>query len=169
MRCEKDVSTELTKLLTYENYLPTGCKMSMHIAYFSYKNLFDKIYKIAKENECKFSLWVDDITISGTKAELVKKQIEKIMPNSGLLINKKKTKIFKPHHNKLITGIISTPEGKTPLRNRSKKKIRILSSIKDRTLNEERQLEGCINEAKQIDLKYVNYIKITEKQIACKT
>lgn len=155
MQCSYDVATILSKLSTYNNHLPTGSPISMAMAYYVNKEMFDKINDVAEFNNCKMSLWVDDIVISGDKAKIVSWEARKAIFNQGLQYHTgKKFKIYRPNDNKEITGNIITPTGELKLRNRSQKKIHELINKPSKTDEESTQLKGCLNEARQIETRF---------------
>jgi len=157
--CSKNISHILTSLVTYKGYLPTGCKMSMHIAYFSHMRLFDRINEIATKNECLMSLWVDDIVISGKKSKIVAENTKTLIKKHGLEYHDgKKFKTYSPKYRKEITGVIIKPNGELKLRNYSQKLIHDLKKKKisksGLSIKDSIRLSGCLNEAKSIDKKY---------------
>ena len=151
LKCSPDISKILTDLLAYKNHIPTGSPVSMILAYWSNFKMFDEIYKLSRLKNCKMSLWVDDIIISGEKASEVAWEAKKIIINHGLKYHDKKFKIYKPKENKEITGVIITPDGKIKLRNRSHVKIYHLKNKKDKTSQEISKLNSYLNEARQIE------------------
>lgn len=70
--CE-EAANILTKLTTFPSdnaHVPQGAPTSTSLAMFALEPLCQKLSKYAKLNEMKFSIWVDDITISGDSAVL---------------------------------------------------------------------------------------------------
>lgn len=107
-KCAKDVAGYLTDICCYQqNHLPTGSSISGYIAYFANKQLFDKVYELAKSNGCTFTLYVDDLTFSGRFAtgKLIY-QVRKLIRNSGLNAKRSKTKVFNAYAVKEVTGNI---------------------------------------------------------------
>jgi hypothetical protein len=155
MQCRKKVATILAKLSTYNNHLPTGTPLSMAMAYYANKEMFDKIDDIARNCDCKMSLWVDDIVISGDKAKTVSWEAKRLIYKQGLKYhNGDKFKIYRPYDNKEITGNVLTPQGELRLRNRSQKKIYELRNKLNKTPEESNKLKGCLNEARQIESRF---------------
>lgn len=156
MKCSKDIATMLSKLCTYDNRLPTGCKMSMHLAYFSFKKMFDEINGVANENNCKMSLWVDDIIISGSKATLVSDKSKGIITKNGLQYHPGKLHLYKANHSKELTGVIVDSKGNLKVTNRTQKKINDLRWNQNRTDKELQQLMGLLANAAQIEPRFQN-------------
>lgn len=61
-----DIAKILCALTTYKDCLPTGSKTSQIIAFLSNKDMFQEIQEEASSLGIKFSLYVDDLTFSGT-------------------------------------------------------------------------------------------------------
>ncbi len=151
LKCSTSVAKALAKILTFKNYLPTGSPMSMVMAYYANKRMFDKIDQIVIDYGCKMSLWVDDIIISGDKAIKASWEARNAITNHGLNYNKKKFKIYEPSDNKEITGVIITPKGEIKLRNRSHLKIHHLKNKQNKTKEEIGKLKSYLSEAKHIN------------------
>jgi len=103
--CTPTIATTLTKLTTRNYQVPQGIPTSTLIANLVFKPIGMKIEKLAKENNIKFSMFVDDITLSSKIdfKDLVPR-ILSIIKKSGFKISYKKT-----HYqtkNPVITGVI---------------------------------------------------------------
>lgn len=103
--CTPTIARILTKLTTCKYQVPQGIPTSTLIANLVFKPYGLKIYQLAKENHIKFSMFVDDITLS-SKADFKNliPQFLSIIQKSGFKINHKKT-----HYqtkNPIITGVI---------------------------------------------------------------
>lgn len=107
-KCSKDVAAILAKICCYrQKHLPTGSAISGYIAFFANKPLFDKVNEYAINNGCIFTLYVDDLTISGPTASkrLISKVVGLIRQN-GYLAKRSKTKTFAPSDAKTVTGVV---------------------------------------------------------------
>lgn len=69
MLCSHEVAVLLAKLLTYHGHLPTGSSSSPILSYYAYSDMFDEIYELAKKQEVVMTLYIDDLTFSGDKAD----------------------------------------------------------------------------------------------------
>lgn len=67
MKCDLDIAVILARLTCDQGSLPQGASTSPIIAYLAYKEMWDAIAEHAKAAGNKFSLYVDDLTISGDK------------------------------------------------------------------------------------------------------
>lgn len=105
MKCSQDISAILAKLCTCDNHVPTGSCISQPIAYYSTLPLFEDISKISKENDVKFTLYVDDMTFSGNKATpAFLWKIKQLIHSFGLKYHK--CHFFPEKSNKFVTGVL---------------------------------------------------------------
>ena len=124
-----DLAGVLTDLVVYENHVPTGAPTSQAITYFVFHDAFRAINELALKYECKFTIYVDDITFSGPSPipKALNAEVEQILRNAGLAIKWKKAKKYSPKQCKLITGVAVDQQGKIKVPNRLR--LKILSSI----------------------------------------
>jgi hypothetical protein len=107
LQCSQDVSYRLTALLTYQNHVPTGSPVSQLIAFYSHYNMFNTIYDLAKNKNLQMTCYVDDITLSGNKAnKQTLYQVRRIIMRRSLLSAKEKERIYNVGKARLVTGII---------------------------------------------------------------
>lgn len=99
------VSRILTQLITYKYQVPQGVPTSTFIANLVFKKTGDKILDFAQQNNIKFSIFVDDITLS-SKVDFKDKipHILNILKNDGYKISYQKT--FYKTKNPIITGVV---------------------------------------------------------------
>jgi len=104
MKCRRDVASILTVLSTYQGRLPTGGPHSPIMAYFAFYDLWAKLDKFCKERGYTFTVYIDDVTVSGSKVPLSDVwAIKRIIHGYGLRYHKEKTFIDCPAE---ITGVI---------------------------------------------------------------
>ena len=98
------VARILTKLTTYKYQLPQGVPTSTLLALLAFKPTGDKLYDYALQHNLKFSIFVDDITISSKEdfKHLVP-EILNIISTSGYKISHNKT--FYKTKNPIVTGV----------------------------------------------------------------
>ncbi len=103
--CTPTISRVLTKLTTLHYEVPQGTPTSTLIANLVFKPYGEKIAKFAIMNKMKFSMFVDDITISSKyDFKHLVPEIINIIHSSGFKISQRKT-----HYrtkNPVITGVI---------------------------------------------------------------
>ena len=68
MKCRKDVAMLLAKLLTVDGHLATGSAVSPILSYFSYCGMFDEIAEVADSLDLSFTVYIDDMCLSGDRA-----------------------------------------------------------------------------------------------------
>ena len=147
-------------------YLPTGSPTSQSIAFWAYNKTFRAINDMASDQGVRFSLYVDDITLS-SKFPIPEKLIADIrrrLSKVELSIKVRKTRRYKKNDYKIVTGCCISPDHKLLVPN--KKMISILSEIfigknESQTLKLEKiknmdqkqtqRLFGKINSCKQIN------------------
>jgi hypothetical protein len=172
-KCAKDVAGILADICCYQKkHLPTGSAISGYLSFFANKNLFDAVNKIAKEKECLFTLYVDDLTISGSAAtKSLINDVRNQIKRHGLNTKQKKTQTFSAHSAKTITGIVI--KGNQCLlpnqrhKNINTTRLAIKNSLDAREKQQlEKSLTGRLLEARQIknysDGVKASYLSLTE-------
>lgn len=105
--CTSEVSKCLTKLCTADGHLPQGYNTSPRIAVLVLQPATDRIQKLCKENGITFTVYIDDLTMSGNKdLSSFKKIIEKIINDYGLKVKAEKTVLHKQNQQQKVTGIV---------------------------------------------------------------
>ena len=105
-----DVAWKLAGICTVRGHLPTGSCLSPLLAYWSHREVFDKIEALCDELEVTMTLYVDDLTFSGVHANLSLLHKFKDMLR-GVGIQTHKEKQFGPRQVKHVTGVAITPKG----------------------------------------------------------
>lgn len=121
---EGDISFLIASLLTFKGATPQGCTTSTLAAFWSNKSMFDEIDHYCTSRGMKFSLFVDDLTISSdlpVSKECIDGVITIIRKNS-MPIKYSKIKLFKKNQPKHITGICITDHA-TNIDNKKLKKL----------------------------------------------
>jgi len=159
LRCPKDVAWYLSKVCTFNGYIPTGSQISNPLAFLANRPMFDRIHDYAREQRCVMTLFQDDIVISGAAAS--KRMLNDVLMEirrSGLRASpkRKKTKTYPASAVKVITGVIVKGKS-TTLPNRRRKLIADAYARAMKAVTEEEraaavlELRGRINEAHQVD------------------
>lgn len=105
LECPEDISAILTKLVTYQNHVPTGSPSSSIIAYYAYLEMWNNIESLAKTDGCMLTIYADDITISGpTIPKGLMWKIKNQIHANGLDYHKSKS--YEGNVPKEITGVI---------------------------------------------------------------
>jgi len=154
--CAKDIAGRLADICCYrQEHLPTGSPLSGRIAFFAAKHMFDEIDGLARSANCRMTVYVDDVTVSGdgaTKKLLAK--IRQLVRRHGLSTKQRKSKAYAASAAKPVTGaIVAGNELRLPnVRHRkiweTKRQVAgTTSEEKNRIL---RTLRGRLQEANQI-------------------
>ena len=104
MRCESDIAGTLANLACYKEHLPTGSPLSPIMAYFAFYDLWGRIAAFCKDRGYTFTVYIDDVTISGQrvpKADMW--EVQKMIHGCGLEYHKAKTFVDRPAE---VTGVI---------------------------------------------------------------
>lgn len=104
MQCERDIAGLLANLACYREHLPTGSPLSPIMAYFAYYDLWARIAVFCKEQGYTFTVYIDDVTISGArvpKSDVWK--VQKMIHGVGLRYHKEKSFVDQPVE---VTGVI---------------------------------------------------------------
>lgn len=155
MECSPDVAYILAKIATENDVLPQGSPCSPILAYFAYIDMWSEIEERVFSDNCKLSVYADDLTISGnTVHEAAVWDIKVIMHRHGHRYAKHKERSRRDRPAE-VTGVILRPEGVSPP-NRQRFKISKLrdeikkakaSPVKDKL---ETQLRGRLAQINQI-------------------
>jgi len=123
MNCSRDVAWLFTSLCTYNNHVPTGSCISQFIAFFAHYNMFEEIYSISCSLNLTEGCYVDDIAISGDKANRsTLYKVRGCLKKRGLRSPTKKERVYDIGYPKSVTGSIVVGD-KLCLPNRKHKKI----------------------------------------------
>jgi hypothetical protein len=110
LECRRDVAGLLADILTFDAHLPTGSAASPIIAYYSFKPMFDEIEQFAKSLSLTMTCYVDDMALSGPRANKgVLYTIRGIIAQHGLKSHK--AHAFSGSQPKVVTGVCNTTAG----------------------------------------------------------
>lgn len=108
--CEEDISKILADITTVDNHLPTGSCSSPLLSFFSNVKMFDSIEELAVSKGILMSLYVDDLTFTGSRAdERMLSSVNRLLHENGYTGHKKKR--YTSHTSPLITGLILKSNG----------------------------------------------------------
>ncbi len=153
--CSDAVAKRLATLLTIDGHLPTGSTVSQCMAFFTHREMFERIHEIVNEFGGLPTVYVDDlyISISHVKRWHVKR-VGRIIKEYGLEWHKEK--VYRPQSPKLVTGVVLI-RGGTRLPNSKHLKMREayseLRSAKapDSLLASARSIVGQLSTGSQLD------------------
>lgn len=152
--CEESANI-LTILTTYNGHVPQGAPTSTSLAILAIKKMCAKLDQFCTENEILWSVWVDDITISGDKNNLLanKRNIDKIIKSMPFMISKEKETgvIVKGSEKPMTTtGITINTDGRLSLGR--KKQVLKKRAIKAKKYSS--KLAGKLQYMKIVDPKF---------------
>lgn len=123
LECSPDVSDVLAKLCTFDGHIPTGSRISMPLAFWANICMFEELNSLSNKHSIKMTVYVDDITFSGTDVNFLFKNVaKKIISRHGHLMHPVKTILYKKDDVKIITGIV-VKDGKIRIKNSQHKAI----------------------------------------------
>lgn len=118
------LSNEITYLVTYQDSLPQGAPTSPLISNAIFYKIDERLSKLSKKLNLKYSRYADDITFSGEKIPSnLPKYIGAILLQHGFSLNKGKTTLKNEMAKKIITGV-SITSGKLMVPRAFKRKLR---------------------------------------------
>lgn len=122
MECSPDVAYILSKIATENDVLPQGSPCSPILAYFAYIDMWTEIDECARIDDCRLSVYADDLTLSGdTVHERVIWDIKVILYRHGHKYAKHKERSRRDRSVE-VTGVMLTRYGVTAP-NRQRRKI----------------------------------------------
>lgn len=155
MKCERDIAGLLANLACYQGHLPTGSPLSPIMAYFAFYDLWARIAEFCEGKGYTFTVYIDDVTISGArvpKADIW--QIQQMIHGVGLRYHKEKTFVDQPAE---ITGVVLR-EGKLVAPFRQHKKMHEARALLAAAVEEDRdgllgRVAGITGQIQQIAAK----------------
>jgi len=110
----KDVSVILAHICCMgpgAGMLPQGGVTSPYVANMICRKLDSRLWGLAKNNNCNFTRYADDITFSTDDVNKLKirnfeDRVCSIISEEGFEVNERKTKQMWPYHRQVVTGII---------------------------------------------------------------
>ncbi|AWK87372.1 reverse transcriptase family protein [Azospirillum thermophilum] len=156
LKCAPDVSGILTELTTYKGHLPCGSPASSILAYFAHCDMWEQIARIASENGCKLSVYMDDLTVSGDVVpDRVMFQIRQRIYRAGLQPKKEKEKWYRRGVG-VVTGVVVRPSGLSAPNSAHLKRFKLRCQLATASSADERatlqnSLRGVEGQQSQID------------------
>jgi hypothetical protein len=171
--CSIDVAWYLAKLCCFQGKaLPTGSPLSGSVAFLAHQPMFDKIAALAKSRGCVFTLFVDDLGISGLSAsKALLYQVRGIIRSNGLSTADVKSKTYGTGRARKITGVLMALDGPKVPNKRQHKTYKLSKEIQSLPNGKKRDkltksLRGSVQEAEQIKKENVAFIdRLTSPKI----
>lgn len=162
LKMASDLAHILTNISTYRDFstnvqkIPTGSMLSQLLAFLAYSDMFESISKLANDNNCIFSLYVDDMTFSSNYRipRNFHKKVEERLCSKKLRFKRSKVHYYNDTEYKKITGVIISPDYKLKVPNKRLKETSISigkALSPSATETDKASAIGRINSIKQID------------------
>jgi RNA-directed DNA polymerase len=104
--CGADVTWLLTRLTTYKGHLPQGARTSTALANLALLPVARELEAYARERGLHFSVFVDDISVSGAAAREMIDHIARKLGEYGFALSRHKTAVMKRGRRQTVTGIV---------------------------------------------------------------
>ena len=101
--------SEITELVIYDKYLPTGAPTSPIITNFICEQMDLELHDFSIKNNLNYTRYVDDLTFSTNEKIRYKsiiKKIETIVKKYGFELNENKSKIYRKAYRQEVTGLV---------------------------------------------------------------
>jgi hypothetical protein len=132
LKCERDLAGVLTEISCFKGHLPTGSPLSPILSYFAHIDVWNAVANICTANDCTLTVYIDDVTVSGSKLTAkIMWDVKRAIHRSGLRYHKEKFFVDGPSE---ITGVIVKGDVLMPP-HRQHKKIRVSEKILKRESN----------------------------------
>lgn len=120
-----DVASLLASLVSYKGHIPTGAATSQLIAFWAYRQTFERLHSLCVANGVTMSVWVDDITFSSSKpfSKSWVSDVQGIVRKVDLSLKTKKTRKYTAIEYKITTGSAISPDGRILVKNEKRKEI----------------------------------------------
>ncbi|KTQ50779.1 reverse transcriptase family protein [Enterobacter cancerogenus] len=166
-----DVAYVMTNLATFAGKVPTGSPISMAIAFWANKDMFDELSNLAASNSLIFTAYVDDVAFSGSKIPKgFAAQAKKCIRSHGLTSKDKKERFYSSSEGKLLTGIV-IQDGELKVRwahnDSIGKEFAILAEAKDNAAKiiHLEKLAGKLHAAGQVDSRQKDKARFFTQQL----
>lgn len=106
LRFSADVASILTKLTTFQRRLPQGAPSSAIIANLVMVPLHVELERIARAFNLRWTIYIDDITISGARAREAIEPIIRAIQSNGFAVSHRKLHVMTSRSRQRITGVI---------------------------------------------------------------
>lgn len=152
MQCDRAIAGTLTRLACYREHLPTGSPLSPIMAFFAHYDMWNNIAAICHREGLTLTVYVDDVTVSGSKVpERLIWEIKEVIHGAGLRYHKEKAFYDSPAE---ITGVFVSGDG-ISVPHKQFKKLRLgLQAAKAagsrQTKKAQQQLDGLKGQVSQI-------------------
>jgi hypothetical protein len=104
--CGDDVTWLLTRLTTFKGHLPQGARTSTALANLALLPVARELAAYARARGLHFSVFVDDISVSGAAAHEMIDHIARRLGARGFALSRRKTAVMKSGRRQVVTGVV---------------------------------------------------------------
>jgi RNA-directed DNA polymerase len=105
-QCSSEIASLLTKLTTFQHRVPQGAPTSNAVVNLVLLPLHDEIKAMVETLGLKFSIYVDDITISGPNADTIIDDVIKIIQRHGYAVRNRKVTVMRSTGPQEVVGYL---------------------------------------------------------------
>jgi hypothetical protein len=166
MGCSTDVAAVLAKVACCDEHLPTGSPLSPIMAYYAHMDIWEEVARIARENGCVVTVYIDDVTVSGAKVpKALVWEMKKMIYGGGLRYHKEKRAVDRRSE---VTGVVLR-NGEMLVANRHRDKLRKLKQAKDRErgpevnkslLGQLAGMQGMVDQVRSANLRATEPVRV---------
>lgn len=102
--CSPTIASLLTRLTTFWRCLPQGASTSTGLAILALLPLYEDLVRLLEPMGLRVTIWIDDITISGSEHRQVIGEVVRRIQSHGFSVRNKKLLILFRHHRQWVTG-----------------------------------------------------------------
>jgi len=106
LNCSPDVSYLLTGLTTCRGRLPQGAPTSPLLANLVLSSFDSEIRSACREDEIRYSSWVDDLAFSGALAPQIIGPVVSVLMKAGFRVSHRKIECMGPKDRKLLNNLV---------------------------------------------------------------
>ena len=100
------VSYMLSRLCTYEGYVPQGAPTSPYLSNIICLKLDKRLLKLAEKYQADYTRYADDITFSGGAGiKYIIEPVKSIITDEGFMVNEQKTRVRFDYQRQEVTGV----------------------------------------------------------------
>jgi hypothetical protein len=107
-----DLSDMLTSLCTRHGHLPLGSALNPLLSLLVHRNMFDEIARLCRHHDLRFTLYIDDLTISGNRIKpAVDRELHRIVQLHGLRLKQSVSPVHATRLGVEVTGTLLRRKG----------------------------------------------------------
>lgn len=131
LKYSHSVANLLTKLTTYSYYLPQGSPVSTCLLNFVLLPVYIDFYNICNKHDLIFTLYVDDLAISGKRASQYTYKFKNTLKKYGYKTSNQKEKKMPSNESQIITGFVVNKKLTIPRRKIKKIRSQLFTLVKN--------------------------------------